>query len=730
MSLLRGLVAVVSLASLVTPALAHAPQRSLIGIHHFDGTTQPSDTWGTYCVTELAPFFRDAIAMNIKAGRSPTSGELLMAQPVSSTTPAVASDASTAASDVGTAPVVPPGGAPNATFAVGSAASPAGKIVVFTAEKIVTMDAGWPEATAVAVADGKIVSVGSLDDLKPWLDKYPYVVDDRFKDKVIYPGFVEAHGHPVMGSLAISRPSLSYFPMRNPYGGEIPGVRSREQAIARLKEYVGGAKTPDETVLTWGYDVVAMGGDFDRRELDAVSMTQPIIVWDASEHYAYANSAAIKKYGITNEMVAKTTGAETYPDGSSNGKFLGTNAARLILPPAISEIMVPEVALKNLKYLGDLMQQAGVTTTGDLFYGGVNLELERLLSEKFFGADDAMSRIVHVVDGYTFTELYGKDAIAKALDMKAHGNDREMFNGVKFYADDAFVSLGMKLLWPGYINADKYKGLFMYASKQAFIEAIRPWWDAGFAIHVHSNGSGGNQITLDALAALQDEKPRFDHRFAFEHFGISTTAQGRRVKALGAVVSTNPYYVYQRADLNIDQLGHRPCLTSRAHAFADRPGHCRVAPFRHTCRHSEPAPRSLGSGQPHRIRLRQGSRPGRTGRCGSRHENDHDRCSLHIGRGGQNRQYRDRQACRLRRPRRRSAGCRSHEDPRYRGRGDHSRRPRHPDVRDAAPLRAATRADEGSGGGIPPDQEPTQGRQIGKQSVSPTSSVRTAHFVV
>ena len=92
----------------------------------------------------------------------------------------------------------------------------------------------------------------------------------------------------------------------------------------------------------------------------------------------------------------------------------------------------------------------------------------------------------------------------------------------------------MELQWPGYINSEKYHGLFMYESKDDFVAAMRPWWHSGFQIHVHANGSGGNQLTLDALADLQEEKPRFDHRFTFEHFGISTTAQGRRLKALGA----------------------------------------------------------------------------------------------------------------------------------------------------------------------------------------------------
>jgi predicted amidohydrolase YtcJ len=524
--------------ALAHPGHEHKPRRQILGIHGYDPKVTPDETWGTYCVTELAPFFREAVAINAKRRIGPAM------QLAGAAAPAVA--------------------------ARPAAEKP--QITVFLAKKFVTMDPGWPEATAVAVMDGKILSVGvTFDDLKPWLDKYPYEVDNRFKGKVIYPGFVEAHTHPVMGSLAISRPTLSHFPVRSPYGPEIPGVKTYDEAIARLKQYVADAPSPDETVLTWGYDVLAMGQDFNRKTLDAISISQPLIVWDASEHNAYANTAALDKYDITAEKLKGVIGAGTNPDGSSNGQFLGTDAARVLLPQVIAEQMQPGAATQNLNYFGALMQQAGVTTAGDLFFGGVDMGLEQQLSRTYFATDASMQRIVHVIDGFSAGKAYGAAAVDKVLAMQAQANDKAMFKGVKFYADDAFVSLSMQMQWPGYTDADKYKGLFMYASKEDFVAAMRPWWNAGFPIHVHSNGSGGNQVTLDALAALQAEKPRFDHRFSFEHFGISTVAQGRRVKALGAVVSTNPYYVYERVDLSIPQLGtDRASLAARMRSLIDQ----------------------------------------------------------------------------------------------------------------------------------------------------------------
>jgi predicted amidohydrolase YtcJ len=544
-----ALLSLAMLSVLALPALEalahgsheHRPRRQLLGIHGYDPQSKPDETWGTYCVTELAPLFREAVAINARRGILPTlhlaAAETSTSQPA---TPAAVT------------------------------AAPA-RITVFTAKKFVTMDPGWPEATAVAVMDGKILSVAvTFDDLKPWLDKYPYDVDDRFKDKIVYPGFVEAHTHPVMGSLAISRPTLSHFPMRNPYGADFPGVKTRAEALARLKQYVADAK-PGETLLTWGYDVLAMGADFDRASLDAISKTQPIIVWDASEHNAYANSGAIEKYEITPDKIKGVIGAGANADGTSNGQFLGTDAARVLLPQVIAEQMAPDVAAKNLNYFGALMTQAGVTTAGDLFFGGVDMDLEQHLSRSYFDTDQSRQRIVHVIDGFSARHLYGDDAVSKAMAMQAAATDKTMYKGVKFYADDAFVSLSMDMQWPGYIDSETYKGLFMYASKEDFIAAMRPWWSAGFPIHVHSNGSGGNQVTLDALAALQAEKPRFDHRFSFEHFGISTVAQGRRVKALGAVVSTNPYYVYERADLSAQQIGtDRASLAARMRSLIDQ----------------------------------------------------------------------------------------------------------------------------------------------------------------
>lgn len=442
---------------------------------------------------------------------------------------------------------------------VAFAAEESRKLTVFVAKKIVTMDPGWPAATAVAVENGRIVSLGSLADLKPWLDAAPHTIDKTFADKVLLPGFIEPHGHPVLGGTSLTRPLLTYLPTPNPYGPAFPGVKTREQAFAKLKEYAAQAGASDETLLTWGYDVIAMGGQhLTKAELDAVSANRPILVWDASEHFVYANSAALTKYAVT-RADTRINGIVAGADGEPNGQFLGTTAAGRILAQPLLELFQPEVALRNVRFLMDLSRQHGITTTSDLAFGAVNLPLEQVLFDTYFEDPRSPMRCVVVTDAASVTAKKGEQAIGFVKGLMASSTDKLIFNGVKFFADDSFLSLGMVMENPGY--TDGRKGIFI-TPPDRMVERWRPWWEAGFQIHVHSNGNGGNQATIDALEGLMRLDPRADHRFTLEHYGMSTPEMARRLARLGGLASVNPYYVYARSELTAPFVGSERAYTA------------------------------------------------------------------------------------------------------------------------------------------------------------------------
>lgn len=437
-------------------------------------------------------------------------------------------------------------------------------ITVFVAKKIVTMDPAIPNATAVAVADGRILSVGSLEDLKPWTDKYPTQINREFADKVMYPGFVEPHAHVLLGGILFNKPMLTPSPMPNPWGPSFAGVPNIQAAMNALKKYSSDLKDPNKTLLVWGWDEVAMGRAPDRQLLDQVSTTRPIIVWNASGHDMYVNSGTINHYGITPDKVKGIAGIGIDKNGQLNGQFIDLAAEMYLLKLAGKDILSPNEIPNDYLYMSDLMQQAGITTTGDLAFGSLDFDVELKMAQEFSKSPASSIRVVPVIYADPFKAKFGDNTIQEALSLSKYDNDQLIFQGVKFYSDAGYMPETMRMEHPSFVNGTI--GSSTYKSAQEFSAAMKPWWDAGFHIHVHSNGDVGNAHTINALQLLQDSKPRFDHRFTVNHFGIPSTAMVFKIKALNAVVSANITYVSERAQLQYPALG-----TDRA-SYATRVG--------------------------------------------------------------------------------------------------------------------------------------------------------------
>lgn len=434
-------------------------------------------------------------------------------------------------------------------------------VTVFTAKKIITMDPGLPEATAVAVRGDRIAAVGDLDDLQAWTENFPHRIDRTFEEKILVPGFIASHEHPLVAANTITRrPLVAYYPTPNPFGMDISGVEDKDEAFKRLRDVVGRDPDATETLFTWGYDVIAMGGHLTREDLDAISSSRPIVIWDASIHFAYANSPYLAQIGVTAEDAATVPGIELGPDGQPNGQFLATEAAAFALLPEI------EKALADMNPAVDMVtalnRQAGITTTTELAFGAINPDFELQFFNAYYNAPETPLRIVVVPDAATFTSLHGDGAVDEVSKLAEFNTDKVIFSGIKFFADDAFLGLAMALREPGYIDP-KLRAIWNTKPDRMYAE-MKPWWDAGFRIHVHSNGDASQDAVLSTLSKLQADHPRFDHRFVFEHFGLSSPDQIRKLKALGATASVNPSYVYLRGEINADYIGaNRAALAAR-----------------------------------------------------------------------------------------------------------------------------------------------------------------------
>ena len=428
-------------------------------------------------------------------------------------------------------------------------------VTVFTAKKIITMNPGWPDGTAVAVQGDHIVSVGrTLEDLKPWTDTHITTIDRSFEGKVLVPGFVDPHQHVLPMAIIASLPNVAYYDTAMPYGPAKKGLKTKEAVIERLREYDRKMKNPNDVLVAWGYDAVACGGHLDKAQLDAISTTRPIYVWDASEHNGYLNTAMLQRAKLT-EAFKKVPGVSLDAQGDFTGIFIGNNASLPILLPLVGAMLSPQNLTPLLQSGVDLMRRGGITSYGDLAWGIVNRKLEEGKVAEFLQQPDVPLRTNAVIHAATYAAL--PNYIDYARDLQKSNTNKFRYSGAKFFSDDSFVALGMQIGSPGYM--DGHKGIWLTPPERLAAD-MAPWWNAGFRIHVHSNGQDSQTAVVDTLAKLQADHPRFDHRFTFEHVGILGQTQAERMAALGAQASVNGWYPYLRGEFNAPHFG-----TDRSH---------------------------------------------------------------------------------------------------------------------------------------------------------------------
>ncbi len=423
-------------------------------------------------------------------------------------------------------------------------------LCVFTAARIHTMDLGRPTASAVAVADGRIVSVGTLESMQPWLKRIPHTIDDRYAERVIFPGFVDPHTHlRVSGTFA----GLNYVGPID-LGGQraLAPMATRDDVLGRIASL---AKTPEigadgrpAPILFWGYDPASQGGHLDRDLLDSISGTVPIWVCAYAPHIVYTNTPMLEITGV--DDTSDFHGLGRYPDGRLNGWFVETGATAVAMRPVARSIYRPGFGRAALNRMSGIARDAGITTTADMGWGLDDFEREWADHQAAIEEDHIPLRVMLVPFEPTLNKKFGADALEFRESRARAGNDRLSVHGVKFINDGSYPSMTLKLGYPGYLDGEM--GLTGEIPWEQVYERMLPYWNAGVQIHSHANGDATVDMTLDVLSRLQRTQPRFDHRFVIEHYCLSTPAQARRLAALGGMASVNAYFVKYRAQMHAD----------------------------------------------------------------------------------------------------------------------------------------------------------------------------------
>src|SRR5690242_10252382 len=93
---------------------------------------------------------------------------------------------------------------------------------------ILTVDEALPTAEALAVAHGKIIAVGTRAEVAGFAGPDTQTVD--VGDGCVMPGFVEAHGHPLMEAVALSDRIVDIRPVTMHSADDVVAAIHREVA--------------------------------------------------------------------------------------------------------------------------------------------------------------------------------------------------------------------------------------------------------------------------------------------------------------------------------------------------------------------------------------------------------------------------------------------------------------------------------------------------------------------
>jgi len=421
-------------------------------------------------------------------------------------------------------------------------------ITIYRAKKIITMNPSRPVAEAVAVQGDRILAVGPVDELAGWGE---HTIDDTFADHILTPGFIEAHSHVMAGGMW-SMPYVGYFDRRGADNKLWTGCQSVEAVIDKLIEVESEMDDPNEPLLAWGLDPIYFDGDrILAKHLDRVSETRVVFVYHASGHLATGNTAMLQRAEITRDET--TPGVSRDEHGEPDGELQEPAAMRL----AGDVFLKMHAFLRADEALWNYATEArntGATLITDL---GTSQLSDPEQVERWKRTTDDPDYPTRVMVALSTMAGGPDDPIELAkigVELKSQQTSKLKFGIVKIVLDGSNQGFTGRISWPHYYRPPEGhpgNGLWLLPP-ESVADIVQAYHDAGLTVHAHCNGDEAAEVFLDAVETVLERHPRWDHRHTVQHSQTTTTAQYRRMAALGMCANIFANHTFYWGDQHRD----------------------------------------------------------------------------------------------------------------------------------------------------------------------------------
>jgi predicted amidohydrolase YtcJ len=383
---------------------------------------------------------------------------------------------------------------------------PAAQLILFHG-RILTVDAQDSVAQALAVRDGKIIAVGTDQEILRLAGPGTQRID--LKGQTATPGLIDSHAH-------IAEAGVDEL-----YHVKLSDVSTVAEAVQRVRAGIALLK-PGEWLQGAGWDEGKLA---ERRyltaaDLDRVSPHNPVWLMHTTGHYAVANSVALRLAKIT--AASKNPAAGTI-DRDANG--VPTGVLKEAAMGAVLELIPPATAQQQragiLKSIDDLHREGMTAVKDPWIEQPVWDAYSRLLRE------NKLMEHICVLWGAGTTMATAQKALASIQAQpkppQSLGDGRLLSCGAKIFMDG---SGGARTAWMTHEwnknSTDIDHGNFGYPSTdpEIYRQMVRLFHQAGVNVGTHAIGDRAIDWVVDTYAKVLGETPTMGLRHSIIHANI------------------------------------------------------------------------------------------------------------------------------------------------------------------------------------------------------------------
>ena len=373
-------------------------------------------------------------------------------------------------------------------------------------------------ARAVLVRDGRFEAVGAEEEILPLAGADVRRID--LEGRFVCAGFNDSHMHLLNLGQSLMTAQLA------------PHTESLAGMLRYLRAYAGAHPPREGRWLTgrgWNQDLFTDVSRMpDRRDLDGISETYPILLTRACGHCCVVNSRALEMAGIGSKTEAPAGGAigreeNGEPDGRLYDAAMDLVQEKLPLPDKEELKEMMRLACRTLNAYGVTSVQSDDYSV----FRGVPFET---VNAAYRELEESGELSVRVYEQANFAEMAELRRFAEAGNVTGRGSGMFKIGPLKLLGDGSLGSRTAHLSRP-YADRPDTCGFSLFSAEQ-LNEMIAYANGKGMQVAVHAIGDACLDRVLDAIELALAAHPRDDHRHGIVHCQITRPEQLKRIRDL------------------------------------------------------------------------------------------------------------------------------------------------------------------------------------------------------